>query len=142
MANGVILSGDLGDLFASNDTYINTRSGFGQTVVDLHNMEMIVSAVTTINIPSTLDIAIESRLDEPSGLAQINLRNWNINQFEQIGSYALGNADQIDTINDIVATEYVDGSGNIELSIKHIVFVPFLAFTFESWIDWVEIAFK
>ncbi len=32
-----------------------------------------------------------------------------------------------------------DSSGAIDLSIKHIVHVPFLAFTFESFIDQVEI---
>jgi len=33
----------------------------------------------------------------------------------------------------------VSESGDIELSIKHLVFVPFLAFTFESFVDQVEI---
>lgn len=61
-------------------------------------------------------------------------------QHDQGGSFALGNADAVNTIEGIDASNYVDGAGGIELSIKHLVFVPFFAFTFESWIDWVEIA--
>lgn len=136
---GILIDGTLPNLVTSDDTYIHTRSGFGQTLVDLHHMEIIVSAVTSVDAPIILDLKIESRIDEPSGLAQIRIRNWNTNQFESVGSYSIGNTDQVDLINSIDATNFIDGSGNIDLSIKHLVFVPFLAFTFELFIDQVEI---
>lgn len=139
ISNGTLLDGQLSDLLSSDDSHVHTRSGFGQTLIDLHNMEMIVNAVTTVDTASTIDLTIESRIDEPAGLAQIKLFNWDTKQLESVGTYSLGNADNIDTINNISATNYIDGSGNIDLSIKHLVFVPFLAFTFESFIDHVEI---
>ena len=139
VTTGMILNGNVNSLRCSDDEFFHTRSGFGQTVVDLHSMEMIVNAATTVDSATLIDLTIESRIDEPAGLAQIRMRNWNTNQFESVGQYALGNTDQIDTINNIDATDYIDGNGNIDLSIKHIVFVPFLAFTFESFIDQTEI---
>ena len=139
VVTGTLLGGDLPDLLASDDAYVHTRSGFGATFVDLHHMEMIVSAMTTADSPAMLDIAIESRVDEPAGLLQLGLRNWTAGGFDLIGSAPIGNSDETDRFNDIDATNYVDTNGNIGLSVKHIVFVPFLAFTFESLIDQIEI---
>ena len=56
-----------------------------------------------------------------------------------VGSFAIGPTDSVSNIDGIDATDYVGPAGEIELRIKHLVFVPFFAFTFESWIDWVEI---
>ena len=140
--SGVLLDGDLPDLFSSDGLYVHARSGFGETLVDLHNMEARISAVATQLSPESLDLAIESRIDERSGIAQFSLLNHNTGRYDLMGQFGIGSADAIETIEDIGATDYVDGAGNIELSIKHIVFVPFLAFTFESWLDWVEIAVR
>jgi len=136
---GTLLAGDLSVLESSDDNYLHTRSGFGQTFIDLHHMEMQISAVTNVDNPSSLDLTIESRIDEPSGIAQVRLLNHNTQQYDLVGSHPLGSTDAIHTFEDIDATNYVSAQDEIELRIKHIVFVPFLAFTFESFIDWVEI---
>ena len=143
IVTGTLLGGGLPDLIASDDSYVHTRSGFGRTFTDLHNMEMVVDAVTNLSNPQSLDLTFESRIDEPAGIAQVRLFNYNTQQFEQVGSHGLGNTDAVNTIEDIDAADYVDpNTGGIELSIKHIVFVPFFAFTFESFVDHVEIAVK
>jgi len=136
---GTLLDGDLPELENSDDTYIHTRSGFGQTFVDLHKMQMEVLAVTSVGSPSTLDLTIEARIDEPSGLAQIELRNWNTNDLDAIGSYSIGDADQVNTFPGLDASNYVDPGGMIELRVRHVVFVPVFAFTFDSFIDHVEL---
>ena len=45
---------------------------------------------------------------------------------------------QADHFHTVIDAGRFDQGGVMELSIKHRVFVPFLAFTFESWIDHVE----
>ncbi len=70
---------------------------------------------------------------------QIRLRNWNTGELDLIGSAAIGDTDGVDEFLDIDATNYVNAQGEIETSIKHLVFVPFLAFQFESFIDQVAI---
>ena len=139
VVTGMPLDGGLDDLRDSDDSYIHTRSGFGETLIDLHHMEARISAVTTVGSPESLDLSIESRIDEPAGTAQIRLLNYNTQQFDLVGQYALSDTDTIDTILDIDATNYVSAQQEIELRIKHIVFVPFLAYTFESWLDEVRI---
>jgi hypothetical protein len=139
VTTGALLSGGIAELQASDDAAIRTRSGFGQTFIDLHHMEMVVHASTNVPAPSTLELMIEDRIDHPAGTAQIRLRNWNTGQFESVGSYPLGPSDAVHVLSNIDAANFVSGSGAIDVSIKHIVFVPFLAFTFESFIDHVQI---
>jgi len=130
VTTGAILDGGVDDLRNSDDSYLHTRSGFGQTFIDLHNMTMVVNASTTVDSPATLDLTIESRIDEPAGTARVSLRNWNTGEFEPVDTFPVG------------ATNYVNtsGGGEIDLQLRHVVFVPFLAFTFESFVDHVEIA--
>jgi len=141
---GSLLDGGLADLETSNDSYVHTRSGFGETFVDLHNMTMLVNAATTVDNPATLDLTIESRIDQPAGTARVSLRNWATGEFEQVDTFPLGDSDDVHVTAGIDATNYVNtsGGGQIDVEIRHIVFVPFLAFTFESFIDHVEMTLE
>jgi len=139
ITTGTLLAGGLGELGASDDQYVRTRSGFGSTLVDLHHMRARIDATTAVESPTTLEIAIESRIDQPSGTAQVRLRNHGSGQEDLIRQYALGQTESTEVVSGVNASNYVGVGGEIELSVKHIVFVPFLAFTFESFLDLVEI---
>lgn len=136
---GAILGGDVNDLRGSDDAYVHARSGFGATFIDLHNMTMWVFADTSVGAPGTIDVTVEERIDEPSGIGALALWDWNTSSFDTIGQFSLGSTDQVHTVQGVAAADYVDGAGAILLQVKHIVFVPFLAFTFESWMDEVRI---
>jgi len=45
-------------------------------------------------------------------------------------------------VSDIDAGPYVDDAGRLELSIRHTVFAPLLAFQFDSFVDHVEITVR
>jgi len=139
---GQLLAGGVAELGGSDDAYVQTRSGFGRTLTELHKMEMVVAASTSVQSPSTLSIVIEERIDEPSGSSRIALRNWSTGEFEQIDSHSIGQTDNATTIPGVAAAPYVNGAGEIELRAKHTVFAPFLAFQFESFIDQVEITIE
>jgi len=136
---GVLLDGGIDELRESDDLSLHTRSGFGETLVDLHNMTMTVHAVTAVDSPTALDVTVEARIDEPSGTARASLRNWTTGKFDVLGSYPIGDTDAAETFPDIDAADYVSDTGAIELRVRHTVFVPFLAFTFESFVDQTEI---
>jgi len=85
---GSIISGGLPELNASDDLSLQTRSGFGSNFVDLHHMEAVVSAVTALDNASTLDVTVESRINQPAGTGLLRLRNWNTGQFVQVGQIA------------------------------------------------------
>ena len=138
VVNGSLLSGGLRDLVRSDDSYVVTRSGFGDNLVNLHNMEMLVYAVADLAEAESLSLSIESSINEASGRAIISLLNWTSGVYDDVGSYAIGSIEEVFTISNIPATEYVDDLGAIEMRIRHLVFVPFLAYTFESSIDLVQ----
>ena len=71
-------------------------------------------------------------------------RNWDgVKELPQGGEEIKGNRLVIAQIFlGIDASDYIDGSSDIGKLIKHMVFVLFLAFTFESFIDQVQTAVK
>ena len=142
VTTGVILEGDVAALESSDDVVLRTRSGFGASLIDLHKMEMTVSAASAVDSPVSLDLTIESRIDEPAGTETIRLRNWNTGEFDQISSHPVGMDEEARTFPGLDASNYINtsGAGEIEARVQHVVFVPFLAFTFESFIDLVEFA--
>jgi len=139
IATGNILAGDLSSILASDNSYLQTRSGFGQTFIDLHNMNLLVTAQTNVSSPSMIDLAIESRISHPSGSARVRLRNWSTGQFVQVSQYPINQTEATVVVADIPAANYIDGTGTIEASIQHLVFVPIFAFRFDSFFDLIDV---
>jgi choice-of-anchor B domain-containing protein len=139
VTSGSLLGGTLADLVDSDDSHVSTRSGFGNTFIDLHRLHLEVGATTTVQNPALIDVTVESRVNQPAGSGRLLLRNWNTNQFVQVGSFAVGNTDQAFSVNDIAAGAYVNASGEIDIQIKHYVFVPIFAFRFDSFFDQVRV---
>jgi len=139
VVTGTVLEGDVSSIRASDDVRLRTRSGFGSTLVDLHHMEVLIGANTTVDGAANVEITVESSIDQPSGSAQIRVRNWTTGQLNLVDTYAVGQTEASRVIGPLAAADYISGEGDIEVSIKHIVFVPFLAFTFESSIDFVGV---
>lgn len=135
MVKGVRLAGGIPELLDSDDLYFHTRSGFGATFVDLHNMEVHLDLHTDVPNPSLLDLQFESHINDTAGTAQVRLWNWNTNQFVLVGSHALGSTDQVRLINNVNAANYVNAQGDLRMSIKHLVFVPQFAYLFQSFLD-------
>ena len=138
IVTGTILEGDLNRILASDDDRLRVRSGFGETFVDLHHSEVQLQASTGNNPAARMAIAIESRIDEPAGIAQVRLLNNGTGAFDTVDQHAVNQTDLLREIEITDSRNYVDQNGEIVLRAKHIVFVPFIAFTFETEIDWVE----
>jgi len=136
---GTALGGDLPEILASDDEYLHIRSGLGRAISRLHLVEFDVAATTDAADPDSLDVTIESRIDEPAGAAAVSLRNWATGEFDRIGGFSVGTTEMVNTIEDVDASNYVSGDGRIETRIENVVLVPFLAFDFESFIDHVEV---
>ncbi|QOJ16859.1 MAG: exo-alpha-sialidase [Phycisphaeraceae bacterium] len=138
VTTGVRLAGDLDSLRNSDDVVYRTRSGFGRTFTDLHNLDMQVDGVTSVENPATIDLTIESRINQPTGAARVWLRNWNANRWDVVRNYTVGSTEGVETITGIPAASYVDNNGLIRARIRHVVTAPVFAFTFESYFDQVK----
>jgi len=139
IARGSLVSGEVGDLRASDDEAIHLRSGFGTTFIDLHSSDLVVHANTDIEMPASLSLTIESRIDHASGQVAVRLRRWSTMEFATVGSFSAGEVDEVRQIAGIDAAPYVSAAGDIDVSILHRVFVPIFAFRFDAWVDHVEI---
>jgi len=139
VATGTLIEGGIAELEESDDSHVHTRSGFGRTFVDLHNMEMIVTLSTAVTDPATLDVTYEGRIDEPTGTARLRLWNFDTGEYEQVASFPVGTEDVVQSVEDIGAPSYVGPDGEIRVSLKEIVFVPVFAFTFDAFTDQIEV---
>jgi len=99
---------------------------------------MIVHAETTVENGSTIDLSVETRISHSAGTLQLRLRDWTTNQFTTVGTFAINNADQVRSTS-VNAGNFIGAGGEIDLSIKEIVFVPFVAFQFDAFIDHVTV---
>jgi len=136
---GVLLEGGVVELLESDDEVVVTRSGFGNSLADLHKMDMLVHLRTDVQNPTTIDMTVESRISEPSGIARVSLLDWSTGVFSLILQHAAGTSDVIATANGIDASDFVNDENEITVLFQHLVFVPFLAFTFESFVDLIQI---
>jgi len=139
VATGAVIEGGVAELGDSDDSHLHTRSGFGSTLIDLHLLDLRIDATTDVQSPALLDLIIESRLDEPGGSAKVALRNWASGDFDTVGQYSIGTVEETVTVEDVDASDYIAEAGDIELRVRHTVFVPFLAFQFDSFFDLVRI---
>jgi len=139
LATGTLLEGDVADLRASDDAFVRTRSGFGQSFTERHLTNLVVRATTAVESPTTIEVAVQSRIDQPLGQGRILLRDWDTGEFDAAGAFVLSAEETVAVFSDLDASRYVSGEGEIELSIRHVVFVPFLAFSFESFFDQVYV---
>lgn len=139
VVRGNLMTGGIPELRLSDDQYLRTKSGFGQTFTDLHSMEIVFDTQTTEQSPTHVDVHVESRINSTGGTARVRLWNWNTSQYEQIGIHAIGQVDQANDFLDRDAAKYVSSTGAIRLSVRHVVIVPVFAFRFDSFFDVVRI---
>lgn len=132
------LGGGLAQLTESDDDYLRTKSGFGTTFTDLHQLRLNVTASTAVTNPTRLKVTIESRISHASGTARVFLRNRNTGNFENVGAYAIGQTDLVHEIDNLDASRYVN-NGVITLQVRHNVVVPVFAFRFDSFFDEIRI---
>ena len=140
VTTGMRTAGGIAQLSASDNDAFQTRSGFGASLVDLHIMEMEIEAQTFNLPPTTIDLTAETRVDHPSGILTLSLFNFPANRFDLLGQFPVSDEDTIAEVNGINASDYITpATKRMILQVKHAVFVPFLAFQFDSEIDWVEL---
>jgi len=117
----------------------HVRSGFGSTFIELHSMVMDVAAVTDVANPDVIDVLVEARINQPAGTARVALRRRADGAFVTVAQGAVGPTRGMVAASGIDASPYVGTSGEIDLRLTHLVFVPIFAFRFESFVDHVEV---
>ncbi|MGI9015082.1 MAG: DUF7453 family protein [Phycisphaerales bacterium] len=137
---GSLVSGTLADLALSDDVYLRTASQFGFLSSEPNVMTLEVEAAATGSPPASLDVRIESRLNNPLGQVSVRLRNWLLNRFDGVDQYVLNTQDQVNVTANVPAGDYVRTSDDhIRLSMKHVVVATFSVTGFRAFHDHVQI---
>jgi len=139
VVTGISAEGGLEELDFSDDAYLQTQSGFGRSLADVHHMEMHLRFHSCITEPDYLNVHLESFIEGERGIGQLRLWNWDRGAFDQIASFTIGSVEESRSVTGILPHPYLNADGETVMSIKHIVIVPFLAFQFHSFIDNVEL---
>lgn len=135
---GSLIDGGVGDLAASDDSYLQTRSRANFTANEPNLLRLDVDFEASGGAPATIAVTIESRVNNPNGTATIRIQNQSTNQFETIGTYALPQTDQTEVISDIDAGNYFDGNA-MTMRIKHVVPATLTAAGFDSFFDLISV---
>jgi hypothetical protein len=139
VVTGTLVSGNLDSLRESDDVRMRVRSGLGSTLTDLHKMELVVDAATTVGSPSTVDLTIESRVNQPGATGRVLARDWTTGNMVQVGSFPVGQNEAATSINGLDASRYVNANGEIELMYRTVIIVPFLAFSYDTFVDQIDV---
>lgn len=133
---GSLVSGDLNSLLNSDDDRMVLQSTFGFSVLEPDLNEVQINATSGVASPTFLDLLIEDNSSDPSTTTKIRLRNQTNNSLQQVATYATSlNNDMVHTFDDLDATLYVGGSGQIEARIKFVAAAVFAATGFRGRID-------
>jgi hypothetical protein len=133
---GTHLSGGVAELEQSDDTFVRARSRFGFTAAAPNLMEIRIDFETANLSAPTLDVEIESRLNQTGGTARIRLRDWIANSFVEIDQHPIGNVEMTRTVSDIDSGNLIrQTDGLIRLSVRHSTLTVFSAAGFTSFFD-------
>jgi hypothetical protein len=139
VVEGAHVSGGLSDLFASDDSHLRVRSEIGLSAFEPNVLDVVFGAVTTAEDHQTIDLIVESRIDNPSGAATLRLRNWSTNQFETVAAYGIGTTEDVFAVDGASSADRVRPSdGRLELSARHVVIATFSVLGFDSFFDHVR----
>ena len=135
VVTGQHIAGGLLEVSDSDDRYLQVRSSLGRTIAQPHLMELRIDAATPDPALPAMLIEIETRVDEPGASGRLFLRDWTSGALVQVGSYAPTQTDRIFAFNIIDPPRFVSPGGEVEIRMRHVVVVPFLAFQFGSFVD-------
>ena len=137
---GTYVSGDLSDIQDSDDSYFVARSAFGFLSSEPNLLEVRVRATTDNVSPTTIDLGIESRNNNPGAVATVRLRNYASNSLEQVAQYNVSQTDSIFSLPSVAAGDFVRSSdGRVEMNVKQVVIATFSLSGFQAFFDEVTV---
>ncbi len=135
---GTLMNGGLAELLDSDDQRMRLRSQFGFTAQEPNITEIRLDFRTSALNGQTIDIDIESRVNQPGGSAKVRLMNVNNGNFVQVHQYSVGTTEAVESIAGINATNYLNTSnGAIVMRLRYSMLATFSPIGFDALIDQV-----
>lgn len=140
MLFGTLISGDMEALADSDGVYLRTRSQFGFRIDEANVTELLLTFETTTDGPEIMGATVESRINNPVGVGQIRLKNYNDGgRFDLVGEFPLGRTESVESVEGIAAADYVNAEGQVEMKLKNVVVATFSLDGFVTRFDQVVV---
>jgi len=137
---GTHVAGDVAELLQSDDEYLQVRSTIGPGLTEPFLNEVQFGFRTDVANPTALHVRLESRLDEPAGIAKVEMKNFNTTDFDPIENYSIGLDEETVTIPNVDPGTYLNpNNGRAKVRVRHVVFGTFFSFNFNSFYDQAEL---
>ena len=143
VTRGTLVSGSFVDLIVSDNVALRARSAPEEGGAGVHSMYLRVDAQTDAVNPSDLDVRIETRIDDVAAAGKVMMRNWVLNRFEEVASYAVGLDEVVIDVKGLNGATYVRASdGRLQVQLRHTAAVLLFGSSFDTWVDHVRIVVR
>jgi len=136
---GDLIAGNKRLLRGSDDKHLRASARFRPGNRRPYLLDVRTVHRTSINDPAIINIKIESRVDEPGGIAKVFLKNRNTGGWDRIRKYAVGMTEDTIFILDESASAYFDANGKAVLRITHEMSTTSDDDSFTSSFDLIEL---
>jgi hypothetical protein len=135
-----LLSGTLNDVRKSDDSYMKLIDGPRISSTEPYQMSMSWTANTVTANPTLIDLAVEGKVvGSVGGSLVLELKNVNTGLFEEVSTQPITPTENVISVSNIPAANYIDASKNIELRTRVLVTTPIIGIHFQTWFDQVKI---
>lgn len=134
---GERLGGKTRKLRKSDDRSVILRS---ERVHDAHIMNMEIAFQTDASNPQSMEVTVESRIDESGGMTTLLARNWDQGRWEEIGRVEAGTSESSGSVRSNAAQRYIRPDGTMKIRVKQVV--DGRDSSFRSWIDHVGVTLR
>ncbi|MGI9012816.1 MAG: choice-of-anchor B family protein [Phycisphaerales bacterium] len=138
---GAEVDGDIDSLRLSDDNYLRINSQFGFLSSEPNVMEMQLLFETDATSPNTVDVTIESRINNPNGTARVRVKNHNTGLFDLVDVYPINQTESVRAITGLDAADYVNlaNNGAIRVKLKQVVVATFSVQGFQTRLDQIAV---
>lgn len=137
---GQRISGNLQSVRTSDDEFYVAQSEFFYDVREPNISEVQVSGIVS-GSPASLDVVAEGHISVPNGVTTVRLRNFDTNEWDDIGSFPIGTTETVGTVNVPNPAPYIRNSDRrIRVRLKTVVIAPLTADGFQQFWDQIVVA--
>lgn len=137
---GQQLGGDIDSLREDDDDVLTLRSTDGFSAVEPNITRFRVGAMNEVENATGINLAITARINHPTGVAKVRLKNWMTNQYTIVAEYTLTNVESTESIVEIDATDFIRASDDrLEVDHQIVVAAVFSALGFDALIERVGV---
>ncbi len=138
--DGGIVSGGLREILCVDGLTMRTFSDFTPELDQANLTTLELNLKTDITNLQEVDVSVTASIDQSvGGQLRVFFKNVNTGLWERVATFAVGTSEQTFTMQNIPATNYRDGNGNIMMQVRSVVNLPISVATFFTTINQIRV---